>query len=371
MRVAVNTRLLLDGKLEGIGWFAHEVLQRLVAAHPQHEFIFLFDRPFHPRFVYGPNVRPVVLHPQARAPFLWYLWFEWAVPYALKKHGADLFFSPEGYLSLNTPVPGVCTLHDINYEHHPEWLRPSHARYMRKWFRAYAQRAQKVITVSNYSRNDISEHYQIPLDKIAVAHNGVNPTYRPTTSAQQQLAREKFAQNCPYLLFVGAVHPRKNLPAMLAAFDALVERTSTNLRFVVAGNRMHWPPDHEAALNGMRHKDRVIFLGRVSNQEMAQLLPAAHALMYVSTFEGFGMPIVEAFQAGVPVITSNTTAMPEVAGNAALLCDPNNLQTIVDALLQLENEPGLRQHLINQGLQRAPQFNWDQTAQIVARELGL
>ena len=120
MRIAINTRFLLKDKLEGIGWFTFEVVKQLVTNHPEHEFIFLFDRPYDKSFVFAKNVTPVVINPPARHPLLWYWWFEWSVPYALKKHKIDLFFSPDGYLSLKTNVPTVIVMHDLAFEHHPE-----------------------------------------------------------------------------------------------------------------------------------------------------------------------------------------------------------------------------------------------------------
>ena len=122
MKIAINCRLLLKNKLEGIGWYSFEIVSRIVKNHPEHDFYFLFDRPFHPDFVFAKNVKPIVLSPQARHPFLWYLWFEFSVSKFLKKNNIDLFFSPDGYLSLNTNVKTLLTIHDLNFEHFPEQL---------------------------------------------------------------------------------------------------------------------------------------------------------------------------------------------------------------------------------------------------------
>ena len=116
-KIAVNTRFLIEGKLEGIGLFTHEVMRRVVQLLHQHEFVFFFDRPPAEQFLYAKNVNGIILSPQARHPFLWYLWFEYAVPSALKKNGADLFFSTDGYLSLKTKTPSVLTVHDLAFHH--------------------------------------------------------------------------------------------------------------------------------------------------------------------------------------------------------------------------------------------------------------
>jgi len=119
MRIAINTRFLLKDKLEGIGWYTYEISKWLVEKHPEHEFIFFFDRPFDKSFIFGKNVTPVVLSPPARHPVLWYLWFEFVIPKALKKYKADLFFSPDGYLSLKTKVKTITVIHDIASFHFP------------------------------------------------------------------------------------------------------------------------------------------------------------------------------------------------------------------------------------------------------------
>ena len=132
MNIAINTRLLLHNRLEGIGWFTYETLKIITRSHPEHHFIFLFDRPFHEEFIFSDNITPVVLFPQSRHPFLWYWWFEFSVPAALKKHRADIFLSPDGYLSLCAKTPSLPVIHDLNFEHYPEDLPWVVRRYQTK-----------------------------------------------------------------------------------------------------------------------------------------------------------------------------------------------------------------------------------------------
>ena len=131
MRIAINTRLLLPDKLEGIGWFTHEIMSRIVKAHPEHTFIFIFDRAFDQRFIYAENVEPVVMWPPTRHPLLYRIWFNWLLPRKLKKLKADAFISPDGYLALSSTVPTLAVIHDINFEHYPEDLPGAYGRYYR------------------------------------------------------------------------------------------------------------------------------------------------------------------------------------------------------------------------------------------------
>ena len=134
MRIAVNTRLLLKDKLEGIGWFTFETLSRITKNHPEHDFYFLFDRPYSREFISGKNIHPMVIPPKTRHPILWYVWFEFCIPKILKKIKADLFLSPDGFLSLTSNIPSISVIHDINFEHHPEDLKFYHRKILHLFF---------------------------------------------------------------------------------------------------------------------------------------------------------------------------------------------------------------------------------------------
>ena len=198
MIIAVNTRILLKGKLEGIGWFTRETLQRITRNHPEHQFIFIFDRPYNEEFVFSGNVTPVVVSPPTRHPILWYFWFEWRIPRILRKYKADLFLSPDGYLSLRTRVKQLAVIHDINFAHRPKDLPFLYALYYNYFFPRFARRAARIATVSYYSKEDIVRTYHINPDKIDVVYNGVNKLYTPTSAEEQAATRNKYADGIPY-----------------------------------------------------------------------------------------------------------------------------------------------------------------------------
>ena len=364
MRIAVNTRLLIKNKLEGIGWFAYEVLKRLSRNHPQHEFIFIFDRPFSKDFIFDKNVHPVVAGPQARHPFLFLLWFELTVPRILKKYKADVFLSPDGYLSLKTKTPSIAVMHDLNFEHYPKDLPFLVRHYYKQMFPRFAKKATKIVTVSEYSATDIASQYNIDKSKISVAYNGANELFAPGTEAEKKDTRNQLTEGKPYLLFVGALHPRKNINNMLKAFDRYKSANpQDSVKLVLAGEKMWWNKTMESTFNSMQHKPDVIFSGRMNSEELRKAYGAAEALLYISYFEGFGIPIIEAYRCHTPVITSNVTSMPEVAGDGALYVDPFDIETIVKAIHKLRNDSELRKQLVNAGIKKSKQFSWDYTAQ--------
>jgi glycosyltransferase involved in cell wall biosynthesis len=362
MKIAVNTRLLLNGRLDGIGRFADESLRILTGSHPEHEFYFFFDRPWDERFVYGTNVHPVAVFPQARHPLLFLSWFEASLPLHFSRIRPDLFLSPDGFLSLSTRVPSVAVIHDLNFEHFPADVPYAVRMYYRNLFPRFARKASRIATVSEYSKADIARLYSIPEDKIDVVYNGAGAAFRPLPEEERKRFREKFAGGKHYFFFVGTLHPRKNLVNLFRAFDRFRESDTHDMRLLIAGARMWWTDEIRLAYEGMKHRDDVIFTGRVSDSDLAGLMASALALTYVSWFEGFGIPILEAFGCDTPVITSNITSMPEVAGDAALLTDPHSVDSIASAMQQMAGDSALRERLIASGRTQREKFSWELTA---------
>jgi len=362
MLIAVNTRLLQKGKLEGIGWFTRETLARITQNHPEHRFLFLFDRPYADEFIFSDNVTPLVISPPTRHPLLWYVWFEWMIPRVLKKYKADLFLSPDGYLSLNTKVKQLAVIHDINFVHRPKDLPWLMANYCNFFFPKFARRACRIATVSNYSKADISQTYRVNSDLIDVVYNGVNERYQPTSEEEKERARQQFTGGNPYFLYIGALHPRKNIDGLLRAYEAFRRTGSPEVKLVIAGSKLFKTAEIRKTLERTRFKADVIFTGRLSVEDLHQLLGGALALTFVSFFEGFGIPVLEAMLAGVPVICSNTTALPEVGGEAALFVDPFDEQQITAAMKRIANDKNLRAELIAKGQVQQQKFSWDQTA---------
>ncbi|MGI6718527.1 MAG: glycosyltransferase family 4 protein [Bacteroidales bacterium] len=362
MKIAVNTRLLLSNKLDGIGWFTCETLKRITKNHPEHQFYFIFDRQYSDEFIFSENITPVIAHPQARHPLLWYLFFEYGIPRKLKKIKPDLFLSTDGWIPLNIDVKIVNVIHDLNFEHFHDFIKPAHKYYFDKFFKRFAERSDRIATVSNFSKDDLNKLYNIPKDKIDVVYNGSNEDYKVIDLNEKTNIKNKHFQGCDYFLFVSSINKRKNLQNIFKAFDIFKQKNQNNVKFVVVGSKMHWCKEIEESYKNMTYKDDVIFTGYMKIDELVKIMSSALALVYPSLFEGFGIPIVEAFNAGTAVITSNITSMPEVAGDAALLVDPYSVDEIANAMNLLYNDTELRAKLIEKGLSRKDMFTWDKTA---------
>jgi len=363
MRIAINTRFLLKDKLEGIGWFTFETLKRMVRNHPEVEFHFIFDREYDESFVFGDNVTPHVLFPPARHPFLWYVWFQFGIPRLLKKIKPDVFLSTDGYLSLRTKVPTNVVIHDLAFEHHPEDVSGLVSKYYRYFTPRFARFAKRISTVSNYTKQDISKLYGVDSNLIDVVYNGSNPIYAPLEKSTIDIVKDELTSGKDYFVFVGALHPRKNVGRLLQAFDKFKEETESDLKLVMVGRKAWGNESMEKVFQEMKYSQDVIFTDRLSAERLHQVLGAAYALTYVPYFEGFGIPLIEAQNCDVPVITSNRSSMPEVVEGSGLLVDPFDVDSITRALVNIASSTLLRDELVEKGRENRKRFSWEQSAE--------
>jgi glycosyltransferase involved in cell wall biosynthesis len=362
MRIAVNARFLLANKLEGIGRFTYETMQRITRNHPEHEFIFLFDRPYDKEFVFASNVIPVVLYPQARHPFLYYWFFNLSVTKALAKYKADVFVSTDGYLSLRTNVPQLAVMHDLAFLHFKQGINKLEYKYYTYFFPKYARKAARLVAVSNYTKQDIITQFNINPNKIDVVYNAPSIGFEPISETQKNEIKQKYTNGQSYFCYVGAMHPRKNIETLLKAFDAYKSSTQNNFKLVIVGRKAWQSKNIEETYNNLKYQADIIFTGRVTEGDLYHITAAAYAMVYIPYFEGFGLPIVEAMACNVPVITSNITSMPEVAGEAGVLVSPYDVKQVTDAMIKLTNNQDFYQQKTLASAKRKLDFSWDDSA---------
>lgn len=362
MRIAVNTRFLLDKQLEGYGYFTKEVLTLLTRQHPEHQFHFFFDRPFSKDFLFAANVTGHVLWPAARHPLLWKYWFDVQVPLQLKRLNADVFLSPDGQASLTTGTPQCLVVHDLGFLHHPMGYKKTHLAYYRHYTPKFIRKAKTVATVSQFSKDDIVKQYNTPAEKISVVYNGVKDIYVPAPFEEQAATKEEYTGGREYFLYAGSIHPRKNIINLLKAFSVFKRRMQSSFKLALAG-RMAWKnEDFFALLKTYKYKEDVVLTGYVEEKEMARLIASAYALVYPSHFEGFGVPVLEAARCGVPVLTSKDSAMQEITAGNALYFDPTNVDDMAYKLMFIYKNEGERAALIGKGKVIAAGYTWQRTA---------
>lgn len=365
MKIVVNTRLLRKGTLDGIGWFTYNTLKKITREHPDIEFHFLFDGPIVDEFIFSKNIIPVKLFPPAKHAVLNIIWFEWSVKKYLKKANPDLFLSPDGIICLGWTGKQYSVIHDVNFVHIPQDLKWTNQKYYNYFLYKAAHKATRLGTVSQFSKDDIVNTFKVSHDKIDVLYNGINAFYEPVDEQTKQAVKAKYTDGNDYFIFVGTLHPRKNITRLLQAFELFKKNTPSKMKLLLVGKEMYRTNEVHEYHRQMQHREDVIFTGYLPEEDIKKLYATAWCLTFVPYFEGFGIPIIEAMQCDVPVITANITSMPEIAGEAALLVDPYDINSIAGAMQRIVNEPGLRELLICRGRIRKQLFSWDRTADLL------
>lgn len=365
MNIAVNTRFLLNDHLEGYGYFLKEMLGRLTKNHPEHQFIFIFDRPYSQEFINAPNITAVVAGPPARHPLLWKWWYDVRVPSVLKKYKADVFLSCDGFCSLTTSVPQCLVVHDLAFLHYPSFIHRSHLFFYKRYTPKFLKKAASLVTVSQFSKNDIVNSYRIDPARIDIIYNAARESVQPVSWQEKQSVTHDFTAGKNYFIYVGAIHPRKNLTNLLKAFSIFKKRQKSDWKLVITGRAAWQSKSFMDSLARYKYRDDLVMTGYVDEQQLAGLIGSAYAMVYPSLFEGFGMPVVESMQAGVPVITSANSAMQEIAGDAALYADPTDVNSIADKIMQMYKDEALHSRLTEKGKERAKLYNWDRSAELL------
>lgn len=363
MRIGVNARLLLKGRLEGIGWHAWEIISRLIRRHPEHHFILFYDRHTDILVPDGSNRSVIKLSPQSRHPILIHLWCEYVLSYACRREQIDLFYSPEPLMPGDISVPSIITVHDLTPFRMPETMPWAHRRYYQYILKRNLKQAHQVITVSQFSKQEIISLTRRTEESIAVVYNAARNIFKPFTINQKQSIQDHYTASKPYFIVVGAIQKRKNVDLAIKAFDFFKSTYYQPHKLVIVGKFMGPQPQVNHAIHQSSYKTEIIELGYQDDKDLAALMASATALLNLSSYEGFGMPLVEAFQCSTPVIASNQSCYPEITGDAAILVDSANLSNIVEAMSQFAKDPN---PWTEKGKKESKRFDWDQSAQQVS-----
>ena len=363
MKIAINCWVLRNKQLDGIGYFTVNTISRVIQHHPEMEFMILCDKNFTEPYFDFPNATKYHVFPALRHPLLYIWYMEAILPGFLKKYRPDILVSMEGFSSLRASVKQLPVIYDINFEHQPQDLALKNRLYFRFFFKRFVKKATRIATISEYSKQDIASFYAVSPALIDNVSCGINSNFDPLSSEQVASTREKFSGGKPYFFFVGSMHPRKNIGRLIEAFTLFRQQhPEADHKLLLAGAIWWSKSSIEVAYQNSPYKDDIVFTDRLSEPDLKLVLGSAFALSFVPIFEGFGLPIVEAFQAAVPVICSNTTSMPEVAGDAAVQVDPFDTASIAHGMHKLFRDATLRQALIERGKIQKNKFTWNNTA---------
>ncbi len=378
MRLGIDCRKILNpesGEQAGIAHYTYFLVKHLLACDKKNHYTLFFDkRVASVKEFEGSNVKAHIVPFSQYKKYLPFAYSHLLFSGELEEARLDLFHSPFPIIPLRYKGASVITVHDMAIYHHPEWF-PGAAKQILSTKvlvpRAIKQ-AKRIISVSEFTKRDVMDLFKVSEEKITVIPEGVaqeDLRFKISDLRFSAHGGSAFGGKIqkPYILFLGTIEPRKNIKTIIDAFVDLQKskiinlKSKINIELLIAGGK-GWNNEEifkaiKAAGPSVRH------LGAVSHEEKLALMSHAAVFVWPSLWEGFGLPVLEAMSLGVPVITSNTTSLPEVVGEAALTIDPENKDELGNALRSVLRDENLRQELSRKGKERARQFTWDKTAQ--------
>jgi glycosyltransferase involved in cell wall biosynthesis len=315
-------------------------------------------------FPLAPNARGRSVYIPDR--YLNILWYRWRLPlYATYFTGhADIYHGPDFALPpLGKGPKKVVTIHDLAFLDYPEYAVPSLSAYLKKIVLEAVASADVICTVSEEVSRTLIQHFSTPREKLTVIPNGVNPYLRRITDpVLLEATRHKFGLKSPLVFTASTLEPRKNHSGLIKAFYQAQKQKHGPAMLAIAGGKGWLYEETEKLVRDLHLEDNVRFLGRVSDYDLVTLYSLADVFAFPSFAEGFGLPPLEAMACGLPVITSNTTSLPEVVGNAALLVNPHNPEELANAMIRILHDTNLQEDLRQKGYERVKQFTWDAAA---------
>lgn len=360
MKIGIEAQRIFRPDKHGMDFVILEVLRRLQRQGKGHEY-FVFVAPGEDRCLTSTEQMHIV---ELHCP-TYPLWEQWALPHAVHKYKVQMLHCTSNTAPLRCPVPLILTLHDIIFLQGRKTQGMSIYQQMGWYYRRWnvpriINRCQHIITVSETERNNILQRFFQIKNSLHVVHNGYSDCYRPMHDAYSITRR--YLSDSAYLLFLGNTDPRKNLDGVLCAYNEYLNRSKLGLKLIVTGLPREYIENRLIKLGLEICASNLIYTGYVPGSDLPALYNGAFAFLCPSLLEGFGIPVLESMACGTPVVTSNCSSLPEVAGDGGILVNPHNPDEITDALIRLEEDSEWYQQQVAYGLERAKQFSWERTA---------
>lgn len=359
IHVGVNAHLLSLAETyrsAGINWYIQNLLHYLPEADPALRYsVFLGES----RYAAAQGINLHLSRLPTHRPVLRILWEQVIQPWAALRSGVDLIHGMAFIGPLISACPYVVTVHDLSFLFYPQGFRAMNRFYLRLFARLSVQRARRVIAVSESTKRDLVRQYGLLPGKVDIVHNGVDPIFRVMPATQVAAFRAKHALPERFILFVGTLEPRKNVSRLMEAYARL---PSTRPPLLLVGGKGWLYDEVFACAQTLGLNNEMVFVGYVPIEDLPLWYNAAELFVYPSLYEGFGLPPLEAMACGTPVITSETSSLPEVVGGAALCIDPTDTEALAAAMQQALADADLREQMRSTGLAQARGFSWQATA---------
>lgn len=365
MHIAMNAHLLAHTqsfRRAGVSHYIEQLLQHLAQIDQTNRYDIYTTRGLTAtalglpaNFAVRPSRWPTI-NPRVRIP-----WEQFLAPLLLRRSGAHLFHGTLNVAPWGSPVPTVITIHDLAFIRFPYTFRAHNRTYLDVATRTSARRAAAILAVSEHTKREVVGLLGVPPERVIVTPDAARAHFQPPDPATLEAFRQQHNVPEQFVLYVGTLEPRKNLPTLLEAYSQVARHSRAPL--IIGGGKgwLYGPVFQRLEALGLR--DRVQFIGYIAEEDLPLWYAAATIFVFPSIYEGFGMPPLEAMSCGTPVVTSNSSSLPEVVGNAGLMVPPTDADALAEAIMRLLDNEGLRREMRHRGLQQAQSFSWRTTAE--------
>ncbi len=362
MKVAINGIYLnFYKKNDGIGRYTFSLLKEFRKYNNIKFYVFV-DRFFKYKEIkkeFKGNIIPVFIPVPTFRLFLLNFWNFVLLPLFLKMFNIDLYFAPDGISALKGAKKFVVTIHDLAFIHYPENVLPKFLKFYTARYKKSILLSDAVITVSNYSKNDILNNYKISKDKVTVIYNGVDKFFFNKNENDLFTEWKGFNLKSDYIFYFGTIEPRKNLTGLLDAFE--IVRDSVDLKFVITGKEGWLYSEVKEKINNFKYKKDILLTGFLNDNELKIFLQNANVFVYVPIFEGFGLPVAEAMSLGKWIVTSNTSSIPELIDDNTIAVNPNNINEISEAI-KIQLNKNKVEPFNKSAVEKSKKFSWEVSA---------
>lgn len=362
MKIGFNAQIV-SGSDAGVATYAKNLIKHLIAENKNHDLIF-FGSPEYLNLTDAPRTHLISTSPIVDGGWKRILWEQFVLPSKAKRSNIDVMFYPDHTASVfRKPFPSIITIHDLAFLAMPETFPLGKRFYKSLAVRQSIRKADKIIVVSHATKEECIRVLNVPKEKIKVIYNGIDSNFKKINSPDIiDNARRKFGLFRKFILFVGTLEPRKNIIRLIRAFHQMRTSVHVEHELVIAGKKGWLYSGIFDEVDRLGLKDSVHFLSYVTPKDLVNLYSTADMFVYPSLYEGFGFPPLEAMACELPVVASNISSMPEVLGDAAVLVNPYNVNSIAEGIFKVLTDDALRLSLIEKGLERVKIFSWDKSA---------
>lgn len=361
MKIGIDSRAADWYRGTGIGNYTYQLIKNINTIDTTNEYLLFIPEKFNCDFSFNNNIKTKKISNEIKTDF----WNEVNIPNILQRNEVELYHIPQNGigLPLNLDCPSVITLHDIIPYKMPETVGPKYIEIFLKEMPSIIEKTDAIITVSNYSKEDIASTLNFPRDKIFVTHLAAESIYRPLNKEFcKSFLKDNYSIDKEFILYIGGYSPRKNIVGLMESFARLIKENKKDLYLVIGGTKGISYPIYTEKAEKLGISENVVFTGFIPLEHLPVFYNGAKVFAYPSFYEGFGLPPIEAMACGTPVITSNTTSIPEVVADAAILIPPEDTEGLYYSLLNVIEDDTLRERLIKLGFIRSASLRWENTA---------